>query len=178
MGYLDHGFDLICYDDCVEFSMEKCQAITTKKHTLKELDEVETRLKYCVRVMHCFELIHKDIKPDNILYNSYGTVVLADFGISTYVAQQVGEKSFSFREGTQGFMSPEMEALERSECKRIDLFYNDLWGLKATLSYLEERVDYEKINQPLRLRRFISVHSIDIALKKLYELLEGFKEGE
>lgn len=48
------------------------------------------RLKYCVAVMHCFGLVHKDIKPDNILLKRHGEAVLADFGLSTHLLTRPG----------------------------------------------------------------------------------------
>jgi len=40
-----------------------------------------------MRVMHRHHLIHKDIKPDNVLYSVEShRLVLCDFGISTAVA--------------------------------------------------------------------------------------------
>jgi serine/threonine protein kinase len=39
-----------------------------------------------MRMMHTLQIIHKDIKPANILYsNSYKKVILCDFGISHIV---------------------------------------------------------------------------------------------
>lgn len=35
-------------------------------------------------------------------------------------------------------MSPNMYSLNRSECGRVDLFYNDLWGLKSTIDVIEQ----------------------------------------
>jgi serine/threonine protein kinase len=55
--------------------------------------------------MHMICLIHKDIKPANILYSpSRNELVLCDFGISDFVADKIGWKSLTFKEGTKHYM--------------------------------------------------------------------------
>lgn len=94
--------------------------------------------------MHLFGLIHKDIKPPNLLINSDGAAVLADFNVSTYTTSAPGVKVLTNREGTPEFMSPAMLALRRMGKGEVDLFYNDLWGLQKSLevifnTFLEDR---------------------------------------
>jgi serine/threonine protein kinase len=59
--------------------MEYCSEIqfyTNKK-------QFESEVKKNLFTLHKFKIIHKDIKPSNILYsNSYDKYVLTDFGIS------------------------------------------------------------------------------------------------
>jgi len=87
--------------------------------------------------MHTFHLIHKDIKPANILVTQDGTVMLADFGISTHVKESAGETSKTFLEGTFKYMSPRMISLSRYQSGEVDLYHNDMYGLKVTMGYLE-----------------------------------------
>lgn len=50
-----------------------------------------SRLKYCVRLLHRLHFVHKDIKPDNVLYcHSLSNFVLIDFGIMQYIKEDVG----------------------------------------------------------------------------------------
>lgn len=56
--------------------------------------------------MHTFGLIHKDIKPSNIAYSRLiGDLVLLDFGVTSPIREQIGEKTLTHREGTLRFMS-------------------------------------------------------------------------
>lgn len=44
---------------------------------------MKIRLKYCLQVMHLLRFVHRDIKPDNIVFSpSINNFVLCDFGIS------------------------------------------------------------------------------------------------
>lgn len=109
VGSPDHPFDLVCYQDCVEFFMEKGQPIESLQFAV-----AKERLQYCVFVMHRFGLIHKDIKPKNMLVGRDGQAVLCDFGISTHIRESPGQTTFTYREGTQHFKSPAMLSLNFS----------------------------------------------------------------
>lgn len=113
--------------------MEKGTPLSSRTFTDAEVENVEEQLKNCLKVIHSFGIVHKDIKPENILIDSKEAVLLSDFGISTYVVEQPGQKSLTYKEGTRNFMSPEMCFLERSGMGKVDLFYNDMWALQSTI---------------------------------------------
>lgn len=76
------GFDVICFKDCIEFYMEKCEPFSYRQEYAR-FDSISNRLKFCLRVLHILRIVHKDIKPSNIVYSkSIGDYVLCDFGIS------------------------------------------------------------------------------------------------
>jgi serine/threonine protein kinase len=59
-----------------------------------------------LKLLHSRNVMHRDIKADNILINSKGDIKLADFG---YSAQMTKEKNGrSTRVGTIYWMSPEL----------------------------------------------------------------------
>ena len=86
--------------------------------------------------MHHFGLIHKDIKPDNILISPRGEFVLVDFNISTHIFERPGQKSLTYQEGTRRYMSPEMKNIQR-DVGEVDLYYNDMWGLQKAIKILQ-----------------------------------------
>jgi len=77
-----------------------------------ELQGVARQLLYGLMYLHDHGVIHKDIKPSNVLLHEDGRVVLADFELSREIksSEDMDEISTTSRSGTRGFMSPEVEA--------------------------------------------------------------------
>lgn len=131
---VNRSYGLVCFEDAVQFQMERCASYSKCK-----LDEarIARRLKYCLKLMHSFGLIHKDIKPQNIAYSkTTKDLVLIDFGMSKVVLEQLGSKSLTCREGTPNYMSPDMHELTGKGM--VDLYYNDLWALKTSIKNMSQ----------------------------------------
>lgn len=54
--------------------------------------------------LHTLKVIHRDVKPSNILINRHGQVKLCDFGISGYLVNSVAK---TFEAGCKAYMAPE-----------------------------------------------------------------------
>ena len=76
---------------------------------LKQFFPIAGRLADIVAALHRQQIIHKDIKPDNILLNTQtGEVRLIDFGIAVLISQEtVGIVSHQDLEGSLQYLSPE-----------------------------------------------------------------------
>ena len=89
---------------------------------------------------HTQGVIHRDVKPDNILLENTGRVLVADFGIAGVVAGAAGLNTGEIV-GTPEFMSPE-QALGEAVDARSDLYSLGLVGyfaLSGTLPFEAEK---------------------------------------
>ncbi len=78
------------------------------KPSLVEVREIVNQIAMGLRAFHRKEMIHQDLKPDNILIDRHGTVKIIDFG-STRVAglQEVEEGNRLPLPGTRDYSAPE-----------------------------------------------------------------------
>jgi serine/threonine protein kinase len=79
----------------------------TEQQTIDFLKEILTILAY----VHQHQVIHRDIKPQNIMRRKDGQLILIDFGsvkqVSTLVSQQTGLTQRTGIIGTEGYMPSE-----------------------------------------------------------------------
>lgn len=76
------------------------------------------------------QIIHCDIKPDNILIESYGVVKVADLGLARILSHREGQSERDVI-GTPNYVSPEQAA------GGVDLDYrSDIYSLGATLYHM------------------------------------------
>ena len=69
-------------------------------------------MKYALGLLHKLKFVHKDIKPENILYDRIERkFLLADFGLSQFIREEVDEKSSTYFQGTIEYMGPEMKKM-------------------------------------------------------------------
>ena len=76
------------------------------------------------------EIIHQDIKPENILISADGTFMITDFGVSSKVRKTLRKSvaKASISGGTTAFMSPERFGEDNRPIKA-----SDIWALGATI---------------------------------------------
>src|SRR4051794_37839827 len=85
---------------------EDLASLLTRIGRLPADKAIETARKLCagLAAAHDRGVIHRDLKPQNIMMNKRGEVVIMDFGLAAIADQLVGPEA---RNGTPAYMSPE-----------------------------------------------------------------------
>lgn len=100
------------------------------RFTERECIEVGREVMLALRAAHAAGVIHRDLKPDNLMLAADGTVKVADLGIARF-RQIEGEDSLTMTGvgmGTPAFMSPEQIRGDKEINAR-----SDFYSLGATL---------------------------------------------
>jgi len=114
-----HDFDIDKETNELFFTMEYIQGNSLFK-SLKESfswEKVENNLIQAARALsyiHTKEVIHYDIKPDNIFIDDYGKLKIMDFGFA-------GSKNTTEVRGTMQFIAPEL-IQKKNVTHKIDFF--------------------------------------------------------
>ena len=126
---------------------------------LEETIEIVSRLAIALDTAHSAGLVHRDIKPNNVLFDEKGIAYLTDFN-GIQLAYACLEKTPKTCFGPLGYMSPEQfigkeDINHRSDIYSLGaLFYQMLTGKplfqsKSTLGYAIQRFDLSEINSKL-----------------------------
>ncbi|MDH6217475.1 serine/threonine-protein kinase [Streptomyces pseudovenezuelae] len=116
----------------------------------REAARVGLEVLGALEAAHAAGILHRDVKPDNVLLGRHGRVVLTDFGI----AQIEGETNLT---DTGGFVgSPEYIAPERVLGQRPGPS-SDLWSLGVVLYAATEGVSpFRRSNTPATLQSVLN----------------------
>ena len=133
-GSLNHPNIMKIFDAGVDKStcyivMEYLPDVTTlAEHTKAEkLLEIEDAAKIVYRLANALDyahskgIVHRDIKPNNILFTRDGILKLADFGIALVLAQEAESSNLSGMMGTPLYMAPE-QTREEAVTHQADIF--------------------------------------------------------
>ncbi len=101
---------------------------------LPELLRLFTRVCEAVAFAHAHGVVHRDLKPGNVMVGAFGEVLVMDWGVAKLRADAAAEERGTVL-GTPGYMPPEQE---RGEVERIDE-RADVYALGALLRFLVER---------------------------------------
>lgn len=75
---------------------------TTFKKAINKIAQVALALKE----LEALHIVHRDIKPDNIMITSKGLVKLIDFGLAIQVDDFLSKRIYKV--GSPGFLAPEL----------------------------------------------------------------------
>lgn len=93
---------------------------------LKRVSFVINQIARALEYAHRHDMIHRDVKPHNILIEESGDAYLGDFSLAILVAHQHGD-TLKLTSGTAHYMSPEQAAGEQLTPA------TDVYSLAATL---------------------------------------------
>ncbi len=131
-----------------------------------------------LQVAHLHGILHRDIKPGNIMITGAGQVKLVDFGLAQYMDAESHLTATGAVVGTPAYMSPEQAAGRRTEVgRRSDLYsmgaclYELLTGQQPFIAdnsvALLRRIIEEPLVPPSRLRPDLQHDLETIVLKAM-----------
>jgi serine/threonine protein kinase len=127
--------------------------------TIEEALDIAIQIANGLSEAHKMKIVHRDVKPDNIMINKDGVVKIVDFGLAKLSGQTVLTKEGTMM-GTLSHMSPE-QAQGSSVDHRTDIWslgviiYEMISGRKPFQGDYDQAVVYSIINeQPEPLARF------------------------
>ena len=110
---------------CPNGSADKLLGEADEKTIWRFIRDVASGLNY----LHKNNVIHQDIKPDNVLINSQGDFVITDFGISYKIRTTMRKQSKrTENSGTVAYMGP-----ERFKSDPQLITASDVWSLGASI---------------------------------------------
>lgn len=117
-------YDTISLDDGIIVLEEYIDSITvaqvmeSEKYTYWSAKKVLKGICSALTVLHSRGLVHRDVKPENVLVTKNGRVVLIDFNASNRLSSA---KKDTVIMGTVGYASPEQLGISRSDA-RTDIY--------------------------------------------------------
>ena len=155
-------FDLGIADDHAYLAMEYFARGDLRSQIASGLDGAEAltylaQMAAALQVVHAVGVLHRDLKPGNIMLRADGTVALIDFGLAKHVRMDAPEITATGEIfGTPYYMSPEQghgsDLDERSDLYSLGvIFYEMLTCQKPYMAQTPMGVIYMHANAPIPL---------------------------
>ena len=110
-----------------------------------------------LKFLHERNVIHRDIKSDNVLFNCQGEVVIADFGAAVKLTKEVSKRARKV--GSLQWMAPEIIRGDRKYTEKMDI-----WSF-GILAY-----ELAEIDLPLETQEVVNWNTLTNDLPEINEL--------
>jgi serine/threonine-protein kinase PpkA len=122
--------------------------------TAKEALEILTTIGEALEVAHKKGVIHRDVKPGNILFRQDGTPVMADYGIAKDFERETDVTVDGTVIGTPDYLAPEQARIEpidgRTDIYGLGIiFYEMLTGKKPFEGASPVEIVFKHLNEPI-----------------------------
>lgn len=107
----DHGFT----DEHAFITMEYFPNGDIKRRIVQGLSPAEAltitvQAALALEQIHALGIVHRDVKPDNLMLRANGSVALIDFGVAKHTSQNLGQTLHGEIVGSPFYLSPEQAA--------------------------------------------------------------------
>ncbi|HEV7242466.1 MAG TPA: serine/threonine-protein kinase [Thermoanaerobaculia bacterium] len=121
-------FDIQTSDGAIYLTMELVEGESLRRRLqdsqrlpIDEVIRIATSIAEGLDALHSLNIIHRDIKPGNVLLDTNGDVKLGDFGLARHLEDTTHATSTGAIVGTLAYLSPE-QALGTGVDSRSDLY--------------------------------------------------------
>lgn len=154
------------------------ELLQARRRTLTEVHQIMTQLGGALGYAHARGMIHRDVKPSNVLIDEQGNCLLTDFGLARMVEASSDKlTSAGAIMGTPAYMSPEQgkgDSLDgRSDLYSLGvIFYEMLTGQVPYRDKLPMMVVIKHIRDPLPSARELAPDLSDALERVLIKSLD------
>lgn len=117
------------WDGGLYIAMEYLQGISLRSYllenpiSLKHALEIVLDIAYALCHLHTHGVIHRDVKPENVLITESGAIKVIDFGVAQLLTEKKGkEKQKQLLIGTPVYMSPEQRSTPENVSYPSDIY--------------------------------------------------------
>jgi len=86
-----------------------------------------------VGYLHSKKICHGDIKPDNLLLDENGVLMIGDVGIAKHVEEEDSDQTLTGQIGTYQYSAPEIMGVGLGEKKKRGLAKADIWSVGVVI---------------------------------------------
>eukprot|EP00282_Hemiselmis_andersenii_P001106 CAMPEP_0114133482 /NCGR_PEP_ID=MMETSP0043_2-20121206/13653_1 /TAXON_ID=464988 /ORGANISM="Hemiselmis andersenii, Strain CCMP644" /LENGTH=287 /DNA_ID=CAMNT_0001227069 /DNA_START=25 /DNA_END=885 /DNA_ORIENTATION=- len=156
-----HGSSIVLVMECMECSLH--EALRARGHPIGEAKAKGVmRAVLCgLEHVHSVGLIHRDVKPGNLLLSAGGDVKLGDFGLARTHATP--DRPYSYQAATRWYRSPELLWSAREYTSAVDVWACGLIlaELLTNTPLLPGETDIDQLQRVLALRGTPDVWAAD-----------------